>query len=116
MDRRHALVISIFLGIALLAGSFAAIRTTQLGAQATVVPAAQIAAKNRQLDRYEATLRREARTRPPSLPALPAKAGSAGGSPAPQVIYQRPPAIIQVVHSRHGDEHEQEHEGGEVDD
>jgi hypothetical protein len=114
MNRRHALVISIFLALALLAGSFAALRTTQLGARAATVPPAQLAAKNRQLDRYEAALRREARKRPPALPSLPAKAASPTAAPAPQVIYRRPPAIVQVVHRHHDDEHE--HEGDEFDD
>jgi hypothetical protein len=103
-------VISIFLALALVAGAFATLRTTSLGARAAAVPAAQIAAKSRQLDRYEAALRREARKRPPTLPPLPAavRPGTQPTSAAqPQrVIYRRPPAIVRVIHHQH--EHESE--------
>ena len=117
MNRRHALVISIFLGLALVAAAFAALRTTHLGARATAVTPAQIAAKNRQLDRYEAVLRREARKQPPSLPALPTAAAQAPvAAPPQQVIYRRPAALVRVVHWGHDDEHEPEREDGAFDD
>jgi hypothetical protein len=107
MNRRHALVISIFLALALVAGAFAALRTNQLGARATTVPAAQIAAKNRQLDRYESALRRQARKRPPAVPALPTASHPAVAAMPPRVIYRRPPAIVRVVHRHHEQEREQ---------
>ena len=123
MNPKHAAVISLFLALALVAGLFSVLRTTQLGAKATAptMSSAQITAKNRQLARYEAQLRAAAAKKPPALPALPA-AGSqpvaaATAAAAPQrVVYVRPAPIVHVVH-RHGGEHENEHgDGGGLDD
>ena len=136
MNRRHATVIALFLALALVAGLFAALRTTRLGATSATptVSAAQIAQRNRQLDAVEAKLRTQAKQKPPALPALPppTRAASARSAPAaaappaasqPQrVIYVRPAPIVKVV-PRHGEsehedryEHESEHDGGELDD
>jgi hypothetical protein len=113
MTRRHAFVISIFLSLALVAGAFAALRTSRLGARSAALDAAQVAATNRQLDRFEATLRREAQKRPPALPPLPAAtaraaATAAPATPATQVIYRRAPAATRV--DGHDAEHEHEHD------
>ena len=128
MNRRHATVIALFLALALAAGLFAALRTTQLGAASSTpkVSAAQIAQRNRQLDAIEAKLRTQAKQKPPSLPAVPAlqpKASvPAAAAQPPRVIYVRPAPVVQTV-SRHGEsehedgyEHESEHDGGELDD
>jgi hypothetical protein len=72
MARRHALFISLVVAAALVAGVFAALRTTELGASAAT-PAlsdAQISARDRQLDRIQTRLDRQARKRPPRLAAL----------------------------------------------
>jgi hypothetical protein len=102
MKRMHALLIAVGLGIAVVLGSFAALRSTQLASRgaAATVPATQIARQNRALDRAEAALRAELRRKPPALAATPA-------APAPTVVYHRPPAIVHIVH-RHGGEHETE--------
>ena len=74
-------------------------RTTQLGAATrTQVPARQIAAGNRQLDRIERALLAQAQ------PAAYAAAQA-------PTIYVRPKPIIRVVHHA-GGEHENEAEGG----
>ena len=119
MNRRHAAVIALFLALALVAGMFAAVRTTRLGATSTAsVAPAQIAAKNRQLDRLEAKLRLAAKKRPPGLPALPSTASRPALAAArqPRTVYVRPAPIVRVV-PRHGreSEHESEH-GVEHDD
>jgi hypothetical protein len=126
MARRNALIISLFLAVALVLGTTAMLRTTRLGARATAAPAtAQLAAKSRQLDRYERQLRRAAHQRPPALPPLPplpprtAVAQAPAAQPA-QVVYVRPKPIVKTIH-RHGGEsgeHEGGHdrEGGELDD
>jgi hypothetical protein len=101
MNRRHAVAISLFLALALVAGTFAALRTAGLGAHAS---AAQVAAKSRQLDRFEARLAREAKRRPPALPA----AAPAAAQP-PRVVYQRPAPIVRVEH-RGDDEHDSDFE------
>jgi hypothetical protein len=110
MKRLHALLIALALGIAVVAGTFAALRTTQLGSRsvATRVTSAQIARQNRALSKAEAALRAELRRKPPALGALPATRAAA---PAQTVIYRRPPAIVHVVHRRGGEQSEVE--GGE---
>jgi hypothetical protein len=121
VNRRHAAVIALFLALALVAGLFAAVRTTRLGATSAASAApTQIAAKNRQLDRLETKLRLAAKKRPPALPALPAAASRPVMAAAqPRTVYVRPAPIVRVV-PRHGEsEHELEHEsehGGEIDD
>ena len=127
MKRTHALLLALALGIAVVAGAFAALRTTQLGSRATAtnVSSTQIARQNAALNRAEATLRAELRRRPPRIPALPAgtsasSALTAAAAPAQTVIYHRPPPIVHVVHRAGGGEHEHEAAqgagGGELDD
>ena len=125
MKRTHALIVAVAVAFAAIAGTFAALRTTQLGSNATKasrVSGTQIASQNRALDRAERTLLAELRKKPPALPSLPVSRASASApaAAAPQtVIYQRPPAIVHVIH-RHGGEHEHETEhsdgGGGGDD
>jgi hypothetical protein len=106
MNRTHGLVIALAVAIAAVAGTFAAVRSTQLSAATPSVPAAEIAKQNRRLDRAEASLRAQARRRPPALGAVPT------AEPAPTVIYRRPPAIVRVVHHR-GEHEEDDEEDGE---
>jgi hypothetical protein len=114
MTRRHALVISVFLALALVAGAFAALRTSGLGARASTVPAVEIAAKTRQLDRFERALRREAQSRPPALPPLVAGAKVPATPPA-AVISRRAAASVHVD-AHDGEEHEHEHDHEHADD
>jgi hypothetical protein len=138
MKRIHALILVLALGIAVGAGTFAALRTTQLGSAATAtnVDSTQISKQNRALARAETALRVELRRKPPAIAALPAAglpsrataAGmpSAGLQAAPPaatqtVIYHRPPPIVHVIHRPGGGEHEgdaaQGHgDGGGLDD
>ena len=100
MNRAHATVIAVVLALAALAGVFAAVKTTQLGAAAqTRVSAAQAAKRNRRLDAIEKALLARA--------ARPTKAGAPQSAP---VVYVRPKSIVHVVHRR-GGEHESEQEG-----
>jgi hypothetical protein len=81
MARKHALFISLAVAAALVAGTFAALRTTELGASAATpaVSEAQISARDRQLDRIQTRLERQARKRPPRLSAVRTPAGPSGG-------------------------------------
>lgn len=114
MKRIHALILVLALGITVVAGTFAALRITQLGskATATTVSSAQIAKQNRALARAEAALRVELHQKPPAVAGLPA-------APAAQtVIYHRPAPIVHIIH-RAGGEHEGDAErsdGGGLDD
>jgi uncharacterized iron-regulated membrane protein len=69
MNRLHALVIAVLLGIAAVAGSYAALGTTALGVSASeaTVSDAQIAARKAKLDRAARALRRAAKRKPPAL-------------------------------------------------
>jgi len=109
MKRTQALIIALALAVAVVAGMFAALRTTQLGATATPrVTSTQIARQNRALDRAEAVLRAELRHKPPAISTL----RQAPRAPAAQtVIYHRPPPIVHVIH-RAGGEHERERGDG----
>lgn len=118
MKTAHALLLSLAIGVAAGAGTFAALRTTALGARSAAAPATrtvQIAAASRSLDRAQAALRRQLASRPPALPPLPhvsaaptQPARAALATAAPRTVYVRPKPIIRVLH-RHGGEHE----GGE---
>jgi hypothetical protein len=103
MRRTHTFVIAVVLAVAAVAGLFAVSRTTQLGAATrTQVPARQLAARNRQLDRIERALLVQAQGSPRAATQAP-------------TIYVRPKPIVRVVH-RAGGEHENEAEGGGFDD
>ncbi len=109
--------------MAAVAGTFAALRSSQLRANAAPkVSAVQIQRQIRSLDRAEAALRAQLRRKPPALPplphatsqtALPAPPAPAAlaSSPAPAVTYVRPKPIIHIVH-RHGGEHGDHEDGG----
>ena len=122
MKRTHALLIALVLAFAVILGSFAAIRSTQLstGSSAAAAPrvaASQIARQNAALDRAEAALRAELRRKPPAIRPLAAAAPRPAASQT--VVYKRAPTIVHVIH-RAGGEHESEHDGhdggGGVDD
>jgi hypothetical protein len=118
MKRTHALLIVLAVAMAAVAGTFAALRSSQLRANAAApkVSAVQIQQQIHSLDRAEAALRAQLRRQPPALPAVPhatpqpvlaAPAPSAptslASAPAPRVTYVRPKPIIRIVH-RHGGE------------
>jgi hypothetical protein len=85
MNRLHALVVAVLLGIAAVAGSYAALGTTALGVTASeaTLSDAQIAAREAKLDKAERALRRAAKRQPPALPPLPARRSSASLAAAP---------------------------------
>jgi hypothetical protein len=118
MKRTHALIVAVVVAFAAIAGTFAALRTTQLGANATAtshVSAVQIAKQTRALDRAERTLLAELRKKPPAIPPLPVAShpGAAPAAVAPQaVVYHRAPPIVHVIH-RHGGEHEGQGDGSD---
>jgi hypothetical protein len=82
MNRKHGLFLAVALGLAAVAGTYAAMQTTDLGAQAASVSEQEIAAADKRLDEQEAALRRAARKRPPKLPKLPPRAQAPAGAPA----------------------------------
>lgn len=114
MKRTHALLISVVLALAVILGSFAAIRSTQLSTAAATprLSSAEIARQNAALSRAEATLRAQLARKPPAIPTVGRKAAIG----APQaVVYRRAPTIVHVIH-RHGGEHEDDSGGRGFDD
>ena len=126
MNRMHALIVSLAVGVAAIAGVFALGHTLSLGNQAHATTDRQVAQRTAQLDRYEATLRKALARKPPKLPPVPAAGSSSAqmqsavSAPAPsvpvaRVVYHRPPPIVVVKH-RAGGEHETETQRAEADD
>ena len=132
MARTHAVILSLFLGMAAGAGALAAVQTAHLGqpSAAASAPKSQtvaLRARTRLLDREQAALRRALAKRPPTLPKVPRFAPVAAPAPgsqnapvsmpasataaAPRVRYVRPAPIVVVKHRSHGDD-AGEHEGG----
>jgi hypothetical protein len=96
MNRRHATVIALLLGPAALLGTFAAIRTTHLGAASRGASDARIAAQERRLTFAERSLRQ----------ALASPSASSATAKAPKTVYVRPAPIVVHLH-RHGDDGEE---------
>ncbi len=72
MKRIHALLIALAVSFAVVAGTFAAIRTTQLGSAASPsVSPTEVARQTKILDQTKAQLKRALNKRPPKLPPLP---------------------------------------------
>jgi hypothetical protein len=126
MNRIHALIVSIAVGVAAIAGVFALGHTISLGNQAHATTDRQVAQRTAQLDRYEASLRKALAQKPPKLPAVPASGSTAASmqsavsAPVPiaapvRVVYHRPPPIVVIKH-RAGGGHESEANGAEADD
>jgi hypothetical protein len=100
VKRRHALLTSLLLGLAVVAGALALTRTMALGQHAAVGDA-QIARRAAQLDRAEAQVRRLRAQRPPAVPAVPATRS------ATRVV------VVRSARS-HGEPYEHENEGREA--
>lgn len=126
MKSSHAVLLSCLLAVAAVAATLAVLKTTSLGMQAkpaaAAVSAEQLAARNAELDRTEAALRRALRKKPPALPKLPARQtpaahpASVGSSPSSSqgaVSAAAPPALEPA--SSEDDGHESEHEDGETE-
>jgi hypothetical protein len=102
MNKRHATIIALLLGLATLLGTFAAIRTTHLGAAARSANNARVSAQERRLAAAERSLRHALAT-----PPAPSRTTS-----APKTVYVRPAPIVVHLH-RHSDDGE---ERGSSDD
>lgn len=105
MTKTHVALISLLLGLAVVFGLFAAVRTTSLVARSSSASTGSVIARLQRLNRVEAQLHRALARRPPSLPA----ARPALPVVAPRVTYVRPaPIVIPRASSEgHGDEAEE---------
>lgn len=116
MNRKHAVILFLAIGLTAIIGVFAATRTVGLGHRTRAATDAQVAQRTAALDRYAASLRKVLAQKPRELPALPASSTATGltGEVQPvRVVYHRPPPIVIHTHrSGQGDYAE----GGEADD
>jgi hypothetical protein len=126
MNRARALIVSLAVGLAAIAGVFALGHTLALGKATSPTTDQQVAQRTQKLNRYEASLRKALAQKPPALPAVPRAGGTgsalqvAAGTPTPsvasvRVVYHRPPPVVVIKHRASG-ETENEHEGAEADD
>jgi hypothetical protein len=99
MHRKHALIVSLILGLAVAAGGFAIVRTAKLGEPSAKASDAQLLNRERLLDRQQRALRRALDKRPPALPKVSRVA------PAAPVVVTR-----SNSHGHHGHDDELEHE------
>ena len=101
MKRTHIAVVSALLALAMILGTYAATRTSGLGSSAQRTADATYAARARQLNAFEAKLRRQL-----AAATTPAAA-------APKIVYHRPPPVLVVRHTNHGDDDGFEREVGD---
>ena len=101
MNRRHVAGIALLVALAAVAGLFALVRTTGLtGAGGSAATTAVVQARTVQLDRYEATLRKQIA----AVNTTPAVAPGATRQAAQKVVYVRPAPIIRTIHRQHRDD------------
>jgi hypothetical protein len=116
MKRTSALLVSLAIGVAATLGVFAATRTIVLGSHPSGATSTQVAKRTRQLNRYEASLRKALNQKPPALPPLAAGTASTPAAQPIRVVYHRPPPIV-IHKSRAGGESERDAgAGGGADD
>lgn len=108
MSKTNVTIISLLLGLAVVLGLAAAMRTTGLATQQASAGAGTLEARQQRLDRLQAELRRALASRPPALPA----ARPASRAVAPRVTYVRPTSVV-VPQSPSGEDEEHEHEDSE---
>jgi hypothetical protein len=106
MNKLHITIVAGLLAGAAVLGTFAAGHTVSLGAAHSKASNGIVLTRSKQLNRFEASLQKALAKKPPALPAMPkASAAQPGAASAqPRVIYQRPPAIVVVRHTHHGDD------------
>ncbi|HEY8706016.1 MAG TPA: hypothetical protein VIL98_14780 [Gaiellaceae bacterium] len=107
MSKLHVTLIASLLAAAATLGAIAVTHTVKLGAANRASTANTLLTKTKRLDQFEASLQRALARKPPALPAVP-KTPAASVLPAPasqaRVVYRRPPAIVVVRHTHHGDD------------
>jgi hypothetical protein len=106
MNKLHITIVAGLLAAAAVLGTFAATHTVSLGAAHTRASNGNVLARAKQLNRFEASLQKALAKKPPALPAVPTAPVAQQRTPSaqPRVIYQRPPAIVVVRHTQHGDD------------
>lgn len=118
MNRSRALIVSLGVAAAAVAGVFAATSTISLGSEAKASTDAQVARRAAQLDRYEASLQATLAQKPPKLPSVPKVTTSSAGGPSAtpaRVVYRRAAPVVSQA-ARSDDEYEHEDDDYERDE
>ena len=115
MNKAHLTILAVLFATSAVLGAVALTRTTHLGAASRNAADAAVASQTKQLNAYEAKLRRQLHTKTPALPAVPkvaASSSAASAAPAaPRIVYQQPPPVVVTLH-RHGADGSGEGGGG----
>ena len=77
MNRTRALIVSLAVGLAAIAGVFALDRHAGPSKPSTTTTDQQVEQRTQQLNRYEASLRKTLAQKPPALPAVPVRRATA---------------------------------------
>jgi hypothetical protein len=101
----HFAVVAVLLGLAAILGTFAMTRTAQIGAASTSAQDAAVAERTKQLNAFEASLKRR-------LAASSKPAAVKPPAAAPRIVYHRPPPVVVVRHGSHSEDEGFEHEDG----
>jgi hypothetical protein len=136
MKKSHVFVLAVLVATGAMLGTYALTRTTELGVQARTASKAStdaaIAARTRQLNALEVSLRKALAKKPPKLPKLPPKVKVQPPRPAPHVYAAAPivrsapapvtvtrvatPAPVSQVTKAPAHESDHHSSGGEHDD
>jgi hypothetical protein len=100
MRKSHVVVLALLIAVGSMLGTYALTRTTELGVQAQKASSENVdsvvAARTRQLNALEVSLRKALVKKPPPLPALP-KIKAQPSQPAPRVYAPAPVAVTRVA-------------------
>lgn len=105
MNKLHVTLIALLLAVAAVFATVALTRTSALGTASRRAADATYKARAAKLDAYAASLRRALRAAPAST--------SGSTAPATRIVYHRPPPIVIVKHTHHGDDGSREAQGSE---
>ena len=118
MKRRHTLAISLLLGLTVVAGAFAAVRTSGVigGSEPAAATASDsgIAAREDALDRWQLELEQALAEKPPKLPAVPEV--PVATAPAQQVVTVQAAPAAGGEDSRYEDDDDYEEGDDHGDD
>ena len=126
MNRIHALAASAIIGLSAVFGVAATTKSTGVGEPkpaASKLSDAQIAARQRKLDRAQKALLKARAQKPPALPAAPAPGRSVSASRAP--IVAQPTRIVRTASApsaprsfddSHDDDRDDDHDDDSDDD
>ena len=96
MNKLHVTLIALLLAVAAVFATVALTRTSGLGTASRRAADAAYNARVTQLNAYAASLQRTLRAAPAST--------SGPTPPATRIVYHRPPPIVVVKHTHHGDD------------